>query len=243
MEGVSYYLGIDPGKSGGLAVVDHLGSMIRTYKMPETPGDLRDLFTEMIIGRPVGSVRATLENVNAGAWGHGKAGQKMGVTSAFSFGRGFGRLEMALAFARIPYDLVQPLTWQTALRCKSGGDKNITKARAQQLFPSVTVTHAIADALLIAEYCRRYWRVGAPRERAADGEEGTQNAGAEEKAVEGWQNRDARREVQRVESAIEFAQHASEEFDKAAPAGVGRHGTSPGRTDGRDPRAHRRRAR
>jgi hypothetical protein len=37
----------------------------------------------------------------------------------------------------------------------SKGDKNVTKRRAQQLFPQLKVTHAIADALLIAEYGRR----------------------------------------------------------------------------------------
>ena len=33
--------------------------------------------------------------------------------------------------------------------------KNRLKARAQQLFPDLTVTLAISDALLIAEFCRR----------------------------------------------------------------------------------------
>lgn len=34
--------------------------------------------------------------------------------------------------------------------------KNLTKARAQQLWPEYPrITHAIADALLIAEFCRR----------------------------------------------------------------------------------------
>ena len=37
----------------------------------------------------------------------------------------------------------------------SKGDKNVTKSRAQELFPELKITHAIADALLIAEYGRR----------------------------------------------------------------------------------------
>jgi hypothetical protein len=37
----------------------------------------------------------------------------------------------------------------------SAGNKNVTKTRAAQLFPGVKMTHAIADALLIAEYGRR----------------------------------------------------------------------------------------
>jgi hypothetical protein len=35
------------------------------------------------------------------------------------------------------------------------GDKNITKRKAQELFPEIKITHAIADSLLIAEYGRR----------------------------------------------------------------------------------------
>jgi hypothetical protein len=37
------------------------------------------------------------------------------------------------------------------------GDKNITKRKAQELFPEIKITHAIADSLLIAEYGRRVW--------------------------------------------------------------------------------------
>jgi hypothetical protein len=39
--------------------------------------------------------------------------------------------------------------------CLTKGDKNVSKSRAQELFPSIKVTHAIADALLIAEHNRR----------------------------------------------------------------------------------------
>jgi len=39
--------------------------------------------------------------------------------------------------------------------CLTKGDKNVSKRRAQELFPALKVTHAIADALLIAEFARR----------------------------------------------------------------------------------------
>lgn len=62
---------------------------------------------------------------------------------------------MALTAAGIPFDEVSPAVWQKYLGCLTGGDKNVTKAKAQQLFPHITVTHAIADAILIGEYLRR----------------------------------------------------------------------------------------
>lgn len=204
--GVTFFMGIDPGKTGGIAVSDHLGIHVATYKMPETPLDLLALFGLYRHG----TCRAVLENVHAGAWGHGKTGQKMGVTSAFTFGRGFGRLETALAAAAIPFDLVTPQTWQAAMGCRSGGDKNITKARAQQLFPAVTVTHAIADALLLAEYCRRYWRVGDPRKGQTNGKEGSQSAGAEKAHGEG--------DGEEIDAAIKYALETAKRCEGIAGA-------------------------
>ena len=80
---------------------------------------------------------------------------QMGVTSAFTFGQGFGRLEMAFTASKIPFSYITPQKWQKALECLSKGDKNKTKIRAQQLFPAMKVFHWNADGLLIAEYCRR----------------------------------------------------------------------------------------
>ena len=73
----------------------------------------------------------------------------------FTFGGSFRSLKVHLQWAGIPFDEVTPRKWQKALGCASGGDKKVTKARAQELFPTVRMTHAIADAYLIAEYCRR----------------------------------------------------------------------------------------
>lgn len=136
------YIGIDPGKSGGIAVITTEGAAY-AYKMPPTDRDLLDLLDD--IG--AGVSRAMLEQV------HAMPGQ--GVTSTFTFGRGFGKLEMALCAARIPFELVTPQKWQKLLGCLTKGNKNVSKAAAQRLFPTLKVTHAIADALLIAEFCRR----------------------------------------------------------------------------------------
>jgi hypothetical protein len=77
---------------------------------------------------------------------------QMGVKSAFTFGNGFGHLEMALTAAGIPFTRVRPQVWQKELGCLTKGDKNITKRKAQELFPSIKATHATSDALLIAHY-------------------------------------------------------------------------------------------
>jgi hypothetical protein len=145
------FIGVDPGVSGGVAAIGAGGWIVQTYPMPRTPRDIVDVFEKLvIIGQDAGGARATLERV--------ASSPQMGVKSAFTFGESFGGLRMALASARIPYDEVAPSTWQRFLGCVSGGDKKVTKARAQQLFPRVTVTHWMADALLLAEYGRRQER-------------------------------------------------------------------------------------
>ena len=80
---------------------------------------------------------------------------KQGVSSTFKFGLNYGFLIGCLTALRIPFEFVTPNTWQKALSCQSKGDKNVTKAKAQQLFPHLKIIHTIADALLIAEYGRR----------------------------------------------------------------------------------------
>lgn len=151
------YLGVDPGKSGGLALLRQDGSVATALAMPQTERDLLDVVADLDrFSDPTdsGPVHAALERVSASP--------QMGVVSAFTFGRGYGALLMALTAARIPFDLVSPRTWQPYMgvvyagRAKQGGrDKNISKRRAQQCWPMMKITHAIADALLLAEFCRR----------------------------------------------------------------------------------------
>lgn len=78
-----------------------------------------------------------------------------GVTSMFTFGMGYGALRMAVLASGIPFEGVTPQAWMKGLGCLTGGDKTVTRARAQTLFPELKVTDQIADALLIAEFARR----------------------------------------------------------------------------------------
>lgn len=138
------YVGIDPGQSGGIAVIFPDGNAT-AWKMPETDKDIWEALT----GWPAeaGEIFALIETVHAMP--------KQGVASTFKFGMGYGALRMALIASGIRHEGVRPQAWQKELGCLTGGDKNVSKARAQQLFPSLKITHALADALLIAEYARR----------------------------------------------------------------------------------------
>lgn len=142
-------IGIDPGVSGGLAFMDAATRAVIVARMPDTDHELLQLLRRHAHGG-----YAYLENVHA--MPPVIKGKKVGGSVGnFKLGQQDGRLCMALTAAGIPFDRVAPTKWQDALQCRTGGDKKISKARAQQLFPDLAVTHAIADALLLAEYGRR----------------------------------------------------------------------------------------
>lgn len=142
-------LGVDPGANGAVAWMNR-GVYHASPFTKLTEAEILELFEGL------GSNSfAYLERV------HSMPGQ--GVASTFKFGMNYGGLRMALIAAGIGFETVTPSIWQKKLSCLSGGDKKVTRAKAQELFPEVNITgrgskaptHAVADALLIAEYGRR----------------------------------------------------------------------------------------
>ncbi len=132
-------IGIDPGKSGGIAWIQDGKACVE--KMPDTLQDLWELLRDIAAE---GRCKAYLEQIHSSP--------QMGVVSSFTFGNGFGHLEMALTAAGIPFERVRPQVWQKAMGCMTKGDKNVSKRKAQELFPQIKVNHYVADALLIASY-------------------------------------------------------------------------------------------
>lgn len=137
-----HILGIDPGKSGGIAGIG-AGQTI-ALKMPETVGDLVDTLRDLAVR---GFTTAYVERVHTSP--------QMGVVSAGTFMRGLGNIEAACQCLGIRLEWISPAVWQRTLGCLTKGDKNVSKRKAQELFPMLTITHAVADALLICEYGRR----------------------------------------------------------------------------------------
>ena len=137
-------LGIDPGKSGGAVLLSEDHTVVRFIAFKK--GTTLDVI-EWIEDNKKEIVFCYLEGVGARPTD--------GVVPAFKFGQNYGWWECLIQVSRIPFQRVYPLKWQTYMSCRTGGNKNISKARAQELFPKIKVTHAIADALLIAEYGRR----------------------------------------------------------------------------------------
>lgn len=142
-------IGIDPGKQGGIGIFSlSQNELIELVNMPDTPRDLLDLLK--IYSK--NSV-CYLESV------HGMPGQS--GAGMFTFGKGFGHLEMVLIALNIPTTEVTPQRWQKIFCLGTKGKdttsvwKNKLKSKAQQLYPKVKITLATSDAALIMDYgCR-----------------------------------------------------------------------------------------
>lgn len=146
--------GVDPGTRGGLVVLRADGKAVYTCAMrpalsrPEFRVILDQFADTLKFYSSLTLPPVFLEKVNSMP--------RDGHVGAFTFGRVYGLLEMGLVDRGLAvYDVV-PVLWQTKLGCLSGGDKNVTKRRAAELFPDERVTHSTADALLIAEFGRRW---------------------------------------------------------------------------------------
>lgn len=137
-----WYCGIDPGDSGAIALVERDGPEARTCRFNQTT-----YVEQLEFLRQHEVVFGYLEQVSSHP--------KQGVRSVFTFGRSYGRCEMLLAAAAVPYDRITPAKWQQKMKCRSQGDKRITRHRACELFPAVKMTHFVADALLLAELAKR----------------------------------------------------------------------------------------
>lgn len=138
------YIGVDPGKSG--AIVAFIGQSIQWIGNDKTEHEISEWVRDVASN---GNAVAMLERV------HSMPGQ--GVKSMFTFGQSFGFLRGLLIAHRVPFDMVTPAKWQQALGSRTRGDKGISRAKAQELFPVARWTNRNADAVLLAEYCRRNW--------------------------------------------------------------------------------------
>lgn len=145
----NYVIGIDPGKNGGIALMNTATHKIEgVFKIPDTPADL----LELLQGFPRDGCVAYLEQV------HEQPGQR----GMFEFGRNYGMIETSLTASKISHYKVTPQKWQKGfqLRKPETTDKTkaysqrkaILKAKAQEIFPEFKVTLGNADALLLAEY-------------------------------------------------------------------------------------------
>lgn len=143
-----YYLGIDPGKKGGIALL-HDTDIHGSWDFDK---DVL-LYVAESLSTVEEASRCCLERVHAMP--------KQGSVSMFTFGTGYGWIMGVLDAFEISYQTIEPRKWKAEFGLNSDKAKSIDVCR--QLFPAAdlipkgcrTPHDGIAEALLMAEYARR----------------------------------------------------------------------------------------
>ena len=143
------FIGIDPGKKGGIAYIDTQDNVSVTVPYSDTM--LIDLCRHF---SGVEGVVCCLEKVSA------RPGQ--GVVSMFSFGHSVGYIKGVLEARHIPYQEITPQKWKGEFGLNS--EKAASAEVCRKLFPDISLLatpkckkphDGMAEALLMAEYARR----------------------------------------------------------------------------------------
>ena len=169
---MSVYIGIDPGLTGAIAVLDESGRMLQAIRTPiiapsgkgKSEYDLPAMVQALARWQSPdggGIHLVTLEQVSA--MPHD------GVTSAFRFGVGVGIWRGVLSALKLSTIQARPQSWQRdalAGRPKGKMIKSSSVAAAQERWPTIPIKckrdWGMADAAHIADYGRRQWRGEAP---------------------------------------------------------------------------------
>lgn len=158
-------IGIDPGISGGIAVIQGT-RFLEAHEMPvqQKPSgrsevsevDLVALAQELrarLCDDPAQQIVAAVEQVGA------MPGQ--GVSGMFSLGDSFGCVRMFAALVGTRIERVAPVSWKKGVGL-SGKDKAFALTRARALFPAAAPflerkkDLGIADALLVAAFVAKH---------------------------------------------------------------------------------------
>jgi hypothetical protein len=126
------YLGVDPGLSGALAILETINGVPMLVDVVDMPA--------------VGSgAKARVDIIAAAQWiakhspstGYVERGQVFpgqGSSSGFSYGRACGAIEAAVTLCRVPLIMVEASVWKRRLHL--GRDKEASRQKALQLFSS-----------------------------------------------------------------------------------------------------------
>ena len=150
-------IGIDPGLSGGIAVLEE-NKVINLYDMPVMPegkknkrqlnsAQLVKLLKDNVLKND--EVSVVVEQVNA------MPGQ--GVTSMFNFGQTFGAIKGVCAALGLPIFFVRPSKWKKHFELINAS-KDSSRTKAIEMYPSLSNDLAKkkdvnkSDAILIARF-------------------------------------------------------------------------------------------
>lgn len=152
---MTIWIGIDPGKKGGVAVIFRKEVSVYPWDDTEFVKKMDEMRGRANLGAE--PIVAAVEKVGA------MPGQ--GVTSMFSFGQSYGFILGVLTAFGIPYQLVPPRKWKAEYGLLNT-QKQASVDVAKRLFPNVNLlptdrcrkeSDGMSDSLLLCEYARRHF--------------------------------------------------------------------------------------
>jgi crossover junction endodeoxyribonuclease RuvC len=168
------FIGIDPGKKGGIAIVDEYGDRLLSRPLPVT----KDGEIDTVVLYDVLKFATDAAVYGVVILEKAQAMPKQGVTSVFTYGVGYGKILAVLELLKLPFEEVRPAVWKKSFgltqkktilektgKVDSGKYKRAklsSVALAAELFSSFAPETSRgrkkdeeAEALLLAEYGRR----------------------------------------------------------------------------------------
>ena len=161
---MTYIIGIDPGLSGGVRIINKAGVATQSMAMPTVKLGKKNVLDLKSLNYIIHDHKPCTVVIEAQ-----QAMPKQGVSSMFSIGKGFGQLEGLCVGLDVPYHIIRPREWQKEMftGLPKGNTKDHSKLIAQRLFPHITfkksdrcinIHDGMTDAILIAEYGRRKFK-------------------------------------------------------------------------------------
>ena len=150
-------IGIDPGLSGGIAILDN-SKVLKLFDMPVMPDgkkNKRQLNSALLVKLIKDNIKNLEDTVMVVEQVNAMPGQ--GVTSMFNFGQTFGAIKGICAALGLPIFLVRPAKWKKHFELINSS-KDSSRTKAIEMYPSISEQLSKkkdvnkSDAILIARY-------------------------------------------------------------------------------------------
>ena len=150
-------IGIDPGLSGGIAILDDK-KVIELFDMPVMPDgkkNKRQLNSALLVKLIKDNIKNLEDTVMVVEQVNAMPGQ--GVTSMFNFGQTFGAIKGICAAIGLPIFFVRPAKWKKYFELINSS-KDSSRTKVIEMYPSISEQLSKkkdvnkSDAILIARY-------------------------------------------------------------------------------------------
>ena len=152
----NYIIGVDPGMSGAIALLDVRGGLVDVWDMPTVEIKVGKAMKKRVAPEVIAAELRAYAEYSTAYIEKVAAMPGQGVSSMFAFGEAYGLVRGVLAGMGIPCTTVTPAVWTKAMRVAAGKDGS--RQRAMELWPDKAALFkrvkddGRADAALIAEW-------------------------------------------------------------------------------------------